>query len=178
MLHLFMAHPGPATVGSEEGEEGGSEAESEGGEEEGEDKRLSPDECAKRRKWEREQEELKERLEVEDGEEVASWEGDTLPFARLTTIAGVDISFDKAHPDHACAMLTVLTYPQLKVVHESRAVVEMREPYIPGFLAFREVDFLLERLREVQRQHPQHYPQVILVDGNGILHPRGCAYVS
>ena len=40
-------------MGSEEGEEGGSEAESEGGEEEGEDKRLSPDECAKRRKWER-----------------------------------------------------------------------------------------------------------------------------
>ena len=54
---------------------------------------------------------------MEDGEEVASWEGDTLPFARLTTIAGVDISFDKAHPDHACAMLTVLTYPQLKVLH-------------------------------------------------------------
>ncbi|CAI8010607.1 Endonuclease V [Geodia barretti] len=160
---MFMAskhHPGPQTVGSEDGEDRGSEAESEGGEEEGEDKRLSPDECAKRRKWEREQEELKERLEVEDGEEVASWEGDTLPFARLTTIAGVDISFDKAHPDHACAMLTVLTYPELKVVHESRAVVEMREPYIPGFLAFREVDFLLERLREVQRQHPQHYPQV------------------
>ena len=40
-------------MGSEEGEEGGSEAESEGGDEEGEDKRLSPDECAKRRKWER-----------------------------------------------------------------------------------------------------------------------------
>ncbi|CAI8025456.1 Endonuclease V, partial [Geodia barretti] len=137
----WHSNVGPATVeGVEEGEEGGSEAESEGGEEEGEDKRLSPDECAKRRKWERytrllvcrstivlalptrrqrEQEELKERLEVEDGEEVASWEGDTLPFARLTTTAGVDISFDKAHPDHACAMLTVLTYPQLKVVHES-----------------------------------------------------------
>ena len=40
-------------MGSEEGEGGGSEAESEGGEEEGEDKRLSLDESAKRRKWER-----------------------------------------------------------------------------------------------------------------------------
>ena len=64
----------------------------------------------------REQEKLKDRLEVEDGEEVASWESDTLPFAHLTTIAGVDISFDKAHPDHACAMLAVLSYPQLKVI--------------------------------------------------------------
>ena len=50
----WHSNVGPATVeGVEEGEEGGSEAESEGGEEEGEDKRLSPDECAKRRKWER-----------------------------------------------------------------------------------------------------------------------------
>ena len=48
----------------------------------------------------------------------------------------------------------------VQVVYESKAVVEMREPYIPGFLAFREVEFLLERLSEVHRQQPQHYPQV------------------
>ena len=46
---------------------------------------------------------------------VMQWEEDTLPFIHLTTIAGVDISFHKAHPDHACAMLTVLKFPQLKV---------------------------------------------------------------
>ena len=67
----------------------------------------------------REQEGLKERLEVGDGEEVASWVEDTLPFAHLNTIAGVDISFDKTHPDHACAMLAILSYPQLKVKHSS-----------------------------------------------------------
>lgn len=65
-----------------------------------------------------------------------------------------------------------------EVVHESRAVVEMREPYIPGFLAFREVEFLLGRLEEVRRTHPRHYPQVILVDGNGTLHPRGFGLAS
>ena len=63
----------------------------------------------------REQEELKQRLVVEDGEEVCSWEEDTRPFTHLTTVAGVDISFDKDHPNHACAMLSVLSYPQLKV---------------------------------------------------------------
>ena len=40
------------------------------------------------------------------------------------------------------------------------AVVEMKEPYIAGFLAFREVDFLLDRLKEVREKNPQHYPQV------------------
>ena len=39
-------------------------------------------------------------------------------------------------------------------------MVEMKEPYVAGFLAFREVDFLLERLKKVKEQHPQHYPQV------------------
>ena len=70
----------------------------------------------------REQEELKEKLEVEDSEEVTGWEEDTLPFTHLTTIAGVDISFDKTDPNHACAMLAVLSYPQLKVLQKSISI--------------------------------------------------------
>ena len=38
--------------------------------------------------------------------------------------------------------------------------MEMTEPYIPGFLAFREVGFLLDRLEEVRQNHPQFTPQV------------------
>ena len=47
----------------------------------------------------------------------------------------------------------------LQVLHVSQAVVEMTEPYLPGFLAFREVDFLLDRLKEIEKEHPQFYPQ-------------------
>ena len=36
----------------------------------------------------------------------------------------------------------------------------MTEPYIPGFLAFREVNFLLERLEAVKTECPQFLPQV------------------
>ena len=36
----------------------------------------------------------------------------------------------------------------------------MKEPYIPGFLAFREVDFLLERLEKVRENYPELIPQV------------------
>ena len=64
---------------------------------------------------------------MEDGEEVACWEGDTLPFSHLTTIGGVDISFDKRHPNHACAMLTVLTFPGLKVETQSPSVGQYRD---------------------------------------------------
>ena len=37
----------------------------------------------------------------------------------------------------------------------------MTEPYIPGFLAFREVNFLLEILETVKIEHPQFLPQVL-----------------
>ena len=40
----------------------------------------------------------------------------------------------------------------------------MTEPYIPGFLAFREVNFLLERLETVKTEYPQFLPQVHLLD--------------
>ena len=44
-------------------------------------------------------------------------------------------------------------------------------PYVPGFLAFREVPALAQLLLEV----PEHLrPQVVVVDGNGAFHPRGC----
>jgi len=39
-------------------------------------------------------------------------------------------------------------------------MVEMAEPYIPGFLAFREVGFLLQRLEMVKHDCPHLMPQV------------------
>ena len=63
----------------------------------------------------REQETLKSQLVQEDDEDVLSWrKGDDL-FSGLHHIAGVDISFSKDNPNCACAMLTVLTFPNLEV---------------------------------------------------------------
>jgi endonuclease V len=52
-------------------------------------------------------------------------------------------------------------------------MIELRERYISGFLAFREAPFLVELLNDLKRQEPQFYPQVLLVDGNGVLHHQG-----
>ena len=65
----------------------------------------------------REQELLKSQLLQEDSSEVQSWrKGDDL-FDGLHHVAGVDISFSKDNPDNACAMLAILTYPELEVRH-------------------------------------------------------------
>ena len=63
----------------------------------------------------RKQEILKSQLVQEDHEDVLSWrKGDDL-FNGLHHVAGVDISFSKNNPNCACAMLTVLTFPDLEV---------------------------------------------------------------
>ncbi|ESP04802.1 hypothetical protein LOTGIDRAFT_109560, partial [Lottia gigantea] len=85
---------------------------------------------------------------------------------------GMDISFVKGDAVKACAALVVLSFPDLKVVYEDYEMVELTEPYIPGFLAFREAGFLIDLYNKLVSFHPQFTPDVIFLDGNGILHPR------
>ena len=61
----------------------------------------------------REQIELKEKLVCKD---CIIWgESTSNPFSNLSLIGGVDISFVKDDPDHACACLVVLSFPKLEV---------------------------------------------------------------
>ena len=95
----------------------------------------------------------------------------------LSLVGGVDVSFLKG-TDIAVASLVVLKYPSLEVVHVSMHHCTMDLPYIPGFLAFREVrplQFLIDGLRQA---HPELVPQLILVDGNGKLHYRRCGQAT
>ncbi|XP_064439696.1 endonuclease V isoform X3 [Mirounga angustirostris] len=52
-------------------------------------------------------------------------------------------------------------------------MVSLTAPYVSGFLAFREVPFLVDAVRRLQEKEPRLVPQVLLVDGNGVLHHRG-----
>jgi deoxyinosine 3'endonuclease (endonuclease V) len=88
----------------------------------------------------------------------------------LQHVASVDVSF---FPDrlHAVAAVVVLTYPDMKVVYECLATFRLAVPYMAGFLAFREVPALKVMLDKVPSKFK---PQVVLVDGNGVFHPRRC----
>lgn len=59
----------------------------------------------------------------------------------LKYIGGVDISFSKIDPSVACGTLVVLDIRSLDVVYEDSVIVQIDVPYVPGFLAFREVCF-------------------------------------
>eukprot|EP01122_Echinamoeba_exundans_P005630 TRINITY_DN15781_c0_g1_i1.p1 TRINITY_DN15781_c0_g1~~TRINITY_DN15781_c0_g1_i1.p1 ORF type:complete len:305 (+),score=24.03 TRINITY_DN15781_c0_g1_i1:22-915(+) len=120
--------------------------------------------------WGKEQLELKEKMILKDD---VNW---TLEHDKSNTIryiGGVDISFVKDNETDACAALVVLSYPSLEVVYERYKFIQLKLPYIPGFLAFREVGFLMELIEELKETKPDLIPQLIFVDGNGYLHPRG-----
>jgi len=56
-------------------------------------------------------------------------------------------------------------------------MVELTSTYVPGFLAFREASFLVEKIEKLRCEKPEIMPQAVLVDGNGILHPKSaCSY--
>ncbi|KAK2964575.1 putative Endonuclease V [Blattamonas nauphoetae] len=100
---------------------------------------------------------------------------DSKPIVSL--IAGADISFDTSDSSRGVAAIVVLQYPSFNQVYCKTRDFTLNIPYISGYLAFREKDVIVEMMRELQDEHPELYPQVLFIDGNGLLHPRrsGCA---
>ena len=119
--------------------------------------------------WKREQARLKALVVDRDTE---AWQRDPA-FSGLQRVGGVDVSFVKDDSVSACASLVVLNYPELEVVYEDCRMVSLTAPYVSGYLAFREVPFLVDAVQRLQEKDPQLMPQVLFVDGNGVLHHRG-----
>ncbi|XP_062098476.1 uncharacterized protein LOC133804325 isoform X3 [Humulus lupulus] len=133
------------------------------------------------RNWKDAQDSLKNKLIAEDN---FSWK---IPMSRprrslsmeegvggfLEYVGGVDISFSKKDSSVACGILVVLDLHSLKVVYEDFSVVTLDVPYVPGFLAFREAPVLLDLLEKMKYCANPLYPQLLMIDGNGVLHPRG-----
>ena len=81
-------------------------------------------------------------------------------------IAGVDISAPDAN-GIARAAAVILDYPKLEVVEVKTAEGKLNLPYIPGLLSFREAPLVLAACQKLSID-----PDIILLDGQGIAHPR------
>ena len=88
-------------------------------------------------------------------------------------IGGVDISADKHNDNRAIDSFVIIRFSNFEVLHVDLEEVVLDYPYVPGFLAFREVP----HLKRLIDRSPMR-PQVILVDGNGIFHNRGFGLAS
>lgn len=81
-------------------------------------------------------------------------------------IAGADISFNRGE-NTVYATIVVLRLSNLQEVERSMLVGTIDFPYIPGLLSFREVPLLWEAWQQLKQK-----PDVLVLDGHGIIHNR------
>ena len=65
----------------------------------------------------------------------------------------------------------------MEIIYEDHEVETADYPYVPGFLAFKEIPVYTVLFERLKAKEPHKWPELLLVDGNGILHTRnfGCA---
>lgn len=88
----------------------------------------------------------------------------------IRLIAGVDASFSG---DRIFAAACLYDFRSMDVVEEAVASLPLAFPYVPGFLSFREGPVVLDVLAALGRK-----PDLLLIDGQGIAHPRGLGLAS
>ncbi len=87
----------------------------------------------------------------------------------IHTAAGADLAYWNA-PDgtqQAVCCIAVIDVQTHAVIARTRAYGEITVPYMPGFLAFRELPLIQEAFAQLESR-----PDLLVLDGNGILHPR------
>jgi len=85
-------------------------------------------------------------------------------FGTVRTVAGADIALtDKT----GYAAFILYSFPELEEIERASSVGELKFPYIPGLLAFREIPLLLDAFAKLRR-----HPDLILADAHGWAHPR------
>lgn len=95
------------------------------------------------------------------------------PFDKeIKTIAGADISFNKFSTT-VYAGIVVLSYPEMILQSYSLITSETTFPYVPGYLAFREVPSLMLAWQQLPQK-----PDILILDGQGITHPRKMGIAS
>ncbi len=96
-------------------------------------------------------------------------------FSSAETIGGMDLTFEKSkeNPTKAWASLVVIERKTLRTVYTLVVEDVVDFPYIPTFLAFREMPLLLKLYERAEVK-----PDIFFIDGQGVAHPRGCGIAS
>lgn len=97
-----------------------------------------------------------------------------LPLSLPSTVGGTDVSYTATgNNGDALAGLVVLEWGSWTVLEKVSARIKVDFPYVPGFLSFRELPALFEAYGKLQT-----HPDLWLVDGAGLAHPRRLGLAS
>ncbi len=93
-------------------------------------------------------------------------------FSDIRIIAGLDVAFSKKD-DLACAGISIIDSRSFEVLEEQVTFFKPRIPFIPTFLHYRESPGYHKILSQINEM-----PDVLIFDGNGIIHPFGIGIAS
>ena len=93
---------------------------------------------------------------------------DSFEVSALKTAAGVDLAYWKnGDVEYAVCCIVVVDIATREVIEKKHFSDRIEVPYIPGFLAFRELPLILKTAKLLETK-----PDIFVFDGNGYLHPR------
>lgn len=86
----------------------------------------------------------------------------------IKLVAGVDVAYwTEGKVDYGICCIVVIDYTTKQIVEEVEYWGQIDVPYIPGYLAFRELPLVIEAVKKLQFN-----PDIFMFDGNGYLHYR------
>lgn len=93
---------------------------------------------------------------------------DNFNISDIKTVAGVDLAYWKNgnNEEYAVCCIVVIDYVTHKCIEKKHYTDKIKVPYIPGFLAFRELPLILKTVERLECS-----PDIYMFDGNGYLHP-------
>jgi deoxyribonuclease V len=94
---------------------------------------------------------------------------DRLP-KKLRRIAGVDVAY---YGEFAVSAVAVLDYGSLELLERQTATIQVKFPYIPTLLSFREIPPAIACIKKLRAQL-----DVVLADGQGFAHPYRFGFAS
>jgi deoxyribonuclease V len=88
----------------------------------------------------------------------------------LKLVAGIDVAYNQ---ERAFSATVVMRYETLEIVESEATKSTVENPYIPSFLAFRELKPMTKAIKRLKTK-----PDVFLVNAHGIAHPERCGCAS
>jgi len=86
----------------------------------------------------------------------------------ISLISGIDLAYwSENDKEYAVCCVVTVTFKTKEVVEIKYLSDEIRLPYIPGFLSFRELPLILKTYEMLEET-----PDIVMFDGNGYLHYR------
>lgn len=100
---------------------------------------------------------------------------DNFELSDIKTIAGVDLAYwkNQNQEEYAVCCIVVVDHLTHEVIEKKQYSGKIEVPYMPGFLAFRELPLVLKTVEKLECR-----PDIYMFDGNGYLHPRHMGIAS